>query len=99
MLTVHAATDGGTKGNPTGLSVKKTKLVIKVGKTQTIKATLKSKKKVPVHVAKFRFESNDPKIATVGYKNGVVKGVKSGKTFIYVFTQNGICKKVNVTVK
>ena len=36
---------------------------------------------------------------TVGYKTGVVKGVKKGKTVIYVFTQNGICKKVTVTVK
>ena len=97
--TVHAVTDGGKKGNPTGLKVKKTKITVKVGKKQTIKATLKFKKKVATHVAKFRFESDDPTIATVDYKKGVVKGVSKGKTVIYVFTQNGICKKVTVTVK
>lgn len=97
--TVHAVTDGGKKGNPTGLTVKKSKLTVKVGKKQTIKAGIKYKKKVATHVAKLRFESNDTTIATVGYKNGVVKGVKKGKTFIYVYTQNGICKKVTVTVK
>ena len=97
--TVHVVTDGGKKGNPTGLKLKKSKITVKAGKKATIKASIKYKKKVATHVAKIRYESADTSIATVGYKTGVVKGVKKGKTTIYVFAQNGICKKVTVTVK
>ena len=44
------------------------------------------------------FESSDPKIASVG-KKGVVKGLKKGTCYIYVYAQNGVYKKIKVTVK
>ncbi|MBO4863028.1 MAG: Ig-like domain-containing protein [Eubacterium sp.] len=98
--SVHVATGGGKKGNPTKLKVKKTKLSIKKGKTSKIKATVKKPKgkKVSTHIAKVRYESTDPSVATVS-KSGKVKALKAGKAKIHCYTQNGICKTVNVTVK
>ena len=63
-----------------------------------IKASYKKKKKVSVHIAKFRYESSNDKVATVD-KKGKVTATGKGTCKIYVFTQNGICKTVNVTVK
>ena len=96
--SVHAATDGGKKGNPTSIKVKKTKVSIKTGKTKKIKASYKSKKKVATHIAKFRYESLDESIATVD-KKGKIKGVGKGTTKILVYTQNGLSKTIKVTVK
>ena len=96
--SVHAATDGGKNANPNGLKLKKTKLNLKMKKKAKIKATLLSKKKIKGHFKKFRYESDNEKVATVD-KKGTVKAVGKGKATIYVYIANGICKKVKVTVK
>ena len=96
----HAATTGSAKyGNPKKLKVNATKLSIKKGKKKTIKAKLTlTKAKMKKHIAKFRYESEDPSIAAVT-KKGSVKGIKAGKTYIYVYAQNGVYKRIKVTVK
>ena len=50
------------------------------------------------HIAKFRYESSNPSIATVN-KSGKIKGKKKGKCDIYIYAQNGLYKKIKVTVK
>lgn len=95
--SVHCATAGGKKGNPTGISVK-TKLTVKKGKKVKIKAKLLKKGKVATHIAKFRYESSDTEIATVD-KNGYINAKKKGTVNIYVYTQNGIAKTIKVKVK
>ena len=97
--TIHAATAGGKSGNPVKLKIKKSKLTIKAKKKAFIKATQKAKKKTKIkkHRA-IRFESLDPSIATVTNK-GVVTGKKKGKCKVIVYAQNGISKKISVTVK
>ncbi|MBO4864282.1 MAG: Ig-like domain-containing protein, partial [Eubacterium sp.] len=55
-------------------------------------------KKVSTHIAKYRYESLDESVATVDIL-GRVKAVSKGKTSILVYTQNGLCKKFNITVK
>ncbi len=96
--SVHCATPGGKKGNPTGIKLKKTKITLKKGKKTKIKATLQSKGKVATHIAKFRYESSNKKIATVD-KNGNIKAKKKGTVTIYVYAQNGLCKTIKVKVK
>lgn len=98
--SAHAVTNGGKYGNPTKVSVKSSKMTIKKGRTKTIKAsyTLPKGKKASIHIAKFRYESSNTKIATVS-KKGVVKGKAKGTAYIYVYAQNGVYKKVKVTVK
>ena len=95
--SVHIATPGGKKGNPTGISVK-TKMTVKKGKKVKIKAKLLKKGKIATHIAKLRYESSNVKIAAVD-KNGYLKAKKKGIVKIYVYTQNGLCKTIKVKVK
>ena len=48
--------------------------------------------------AGIRYESSNPAVASVSSK-GKIKGLKKGKVVIYAFAQNGINKKVKITVK
>jgi uncharacterized protein YjdB len=45
-----------------------------------------------------RYESSNTKIATVSAK-GVIKANKAGTCYVYVYAQNGVAKKIKVTVK
>ena len=103
-ITAHLA---GTKSvkytNPKALKLTKSTYNIKVKKTAKIKAKVtlenSSKKLLPKsHAAKLRYKSSNTKIATVN-KNGTIKGKKKGTCYIYVYTVNGLMKKVKVTVK
>ncbi len=98
---VHAYTGNGTKkiSNPGSLTLKNASLTVKLGKTKRIKATVNpvKKGKLKNHVAKLRYISSDPSVATVSYA-GKVKGVGSGTCKIYVLTTNGIWEAVTVTV-
>ncbi|MBE5942461.1 MAG: hypothetical protein E7264_07990 [Lachnospiraceae bacterium] len=98
--SVHTVTNGGKYANPTKVTVKSAKLTVKKGSKKTIKASLKlpKNKKLKTHIAKFRYESDNTKVATVT-KKGVVKGMKKGTANIYVYAQNGVYKKVKVNVK
>lgn len=99
--TVHVATAGGKAGNYKAVTTnaKKDAVSLKAKKSFTLKAKAKpaSKLKVKVHRA-VRFESSNKKIATVSSK-GVIKGLKKGTCYVYVYAQNGVCKKIKVTVK
>lgn len=99
-IDVHAVTKGGKYADPTKIKVNKTKVTVRKGKKATIKAsyTIAKGKKHALHISKFRYESTDKTIATVN-KKGVVKGVKKGTAYIYVYAQNGVYKRVKVTVK
>ena len=77
-----------------------TKLSIKKGKTVTVKSTV-TKVSNKLTLKKHRiviYESDNPKIATVGAKNGKLKGVRKGSCYIYAYAQNGLYKRIKVTV-
>ena len=96
--TVHVFTDGGKYGNAKTIKLKKSKAVIKAGKTFKISAKeIKNKKPLRKH-RQICYESSDKNVATVT-KKGVIKGMAKGTCKIYVYAQNGICKTVKVTVK
>ncbi len=99
---IHAATLGGKVGNCKKLTTKakKNKVTVKAKKTFKLKPTQKAEKKklkIKNH-RKLMYESSDTSIATVN-KSGVIKGLKKGKCTVYVYAQNGIFKKITVTVK
>ena len=96
--SAHCVTKGGKYGNPKKLTIKKSKLTIKKGKSKKIKAKLKVSKKTKWHIAKFRYETTNAKVAKVN-KKGKIKAVGKGKRSIYVYAQNGISKRIKVTVK
>ena len=102
---LHAYSGNGTKRytNAKSVTVKKTSITLKKGKTYKIKATVKkvkkNKKLMPTnHARKLRYRSMNKKIATVN-KYGTIKAKAKGKCIIYVYAHNGIGKLVNVTVK
>lgn len=99
--SVHAiATKGTKKGNPTAVKLSASKVSVKVGKTKTIRASFTKQKgrTVQIHIAKLRYESSNKKVVTVNSK-GKIKGKKKGTAYIYVYAQNGVYKRVKVTVK
>ena len=95
--TIQCITDGAKYGNPTGIKIKKTKIKLRTGKTLKLKPKMISKKKVALHLTKFRFESSDESVAKVD-KNGKIKAIAKGKATIYIYLQNGLSKKITVTV-
>ncbi len=100
--SVHAATLGGKVGNAGSITTKakKDKVSIKVNKTFKLKAKEKQavkKLKVKKHRA-VMYESSNEAVAVVNNK-GEIKGISKGKCDIYVYSQNGIMKKIKVTVK
>ena len=102
---VHAYTSGGTSKytNAKSVTVKKTSVSLKAGKTYKIKANVvklqKGKKLMPTgHAPKLRYVSNNKKIATVS-KSGKITAKSKGSCKVYVIAVNGASKAVSVTVK
>ena len=99
--TIHVATKGGKVGNYKKVTVSKavTKKAksLKVGKTLKLSAKQVKSGKVKKHRG-IAYESSNPAIATVTGK-GKVRGINRGTCCIYAYAQNGISKKVKVTVK
>lgn len=101
--TMHIATKGGKYCNYKSVTTKakKNKVTLqKKGKTFKLGAKAvkeSSKLKANAH-RKIRYESSDKKVATVD-STGKIKAVKKGTCYVYAYAQNGIYKKITVTVK
>ena len=96
--TIHAATTGGKYGVAKSVKVNKSKVTLKKGKKFTIKAKEIKQSKTIKHHRTIAYESSNTKVATVS-KKGVVKAKGKGTCYIYVYAQNGVYKRVKVTVK
>ena len=97
---IHVATTGGKVGNCKKLKVNKSKVKLKQGRKfkLKVKQIAKSKKvKLKKH-RKTAFESDNQDVAVVS-KKGVITAKKKGKCSVYVYAQNGVYKRVKVTVK
>ena len=102
--TVYAYSSGYTKKytNPKSVTVKKTKVSLKKGKTYAIKASvskLKSGKTLmpKSYAAKLRYLSSNKSVTTVN-KSGKITAKGKGTCYVYVYATNGVYKKVKVTV-
>ncbi|MCM1234331.1 MAG: Ig-like domain-containing protein [Ruminococcus flavefaciens] len=92
--------------NAKKITVNKAKAVLsltnkKYKKTFQIKVKVKkenSKKNLLTHAAKLRYYTDDKKVAKVS-KKGKITAVGKGKCTIYVIANNGVSKKIAVTVK
>ena len=97
---IHVATKGGKVGNCKKLKVNKSKVNLKQGRKfkLKVKQIAESKKvKLKKH-RKTAFESDNQNVAVVS-KKGVITAKKKGKCSVYVYAQNGVYKRVKVTVK
>ena len=100
---VHAITGGydAKRCNIKSITLNKTKLNLKLGRSATLKATLKgikSGKKLLSHARKVRYYSSNVNVATVS-RNGKVKATGRGECTIYAIANNGVRTSVKVTVK
>ncbi|MDD7642078.1 MAG: InlB B-repeat-containing protein [bacterium] len=95
---IHVTTSGGKYGNAKAVKVSRTKVALKKGKSLIIKASqIAGNKPIKQHTD-IKFESTNTKIATVT-RNGRIKAKKKGICYIYVYAQNGMYKRIKVTVK
>ncbi|MDE6626032.1 MAG: Ig-like domain-containing protein [Lachnospiraceae bacterium] len=96
--TVHATTKGGKYGVAKSVKVNKKSKKLAVSKTFKIKASeVKLDKKIRQHRG-IKYESDNSNVATVD-KKGVVKAKQKGTCYIYVYAQNGVYKRIKITVK
>lgn len=95
--TVHTVTTGGNFGVAKKVDAP-AKVTVKVKKTFKLKAKeIKDKLKIKSH-RKIKYESSNTAIATVS-GSGKIKAKKKGTCYVYAYAQNGIFKKIKVTVK
>ncbi|MCI8508005.1 MAG: fibronectin type III domain-containing protein, partial [Lachnospiraceae bacterium] len=95
---VHATTKGGRFGVAKSVKVNKTSKTLAVKKKFKIKASeVKLDKKIKHH-RNIKFESDNSRVATVNSK-GVVTAKQKGRCYIYVYAQNGVYKRIRITVK
>ena len=100
---LHAITGGYDKDycNTKSVKLSRSALTLKVGKSKTIRASLKgvkSKRKVLDHVRKVRWYSSNVNVVAVD-SNGKVKATGKGACTVYAIANNGIRNSVKVTVK
>ena len=96
--TIHTVTNGGKYGVAKKVTVNKTKVTLKPKKTFQLKAKeVKADKKIKKHRS-ICYESSNTDIATVS-KSGKITAKKKGCCYVYAYAQNGVYKKVKVTVK
>ena len=104
-MPVYATTKGGKYTNPKSVRItkpdrakKKSEVIIKKGKKVQLKANIKKGKQAVKEYRKLSYETSNKKIATVSAK-GVIKGVRKGTCYVYVYAQNGVYRKVKVTIR
>jgi uncharacterized protein YjdB len=94
--TIFITTAGGKRGNPTAVKVNKSTVRLKAGKSFKLQASIKKKRSVKQY-RKIRFESGNTSVATVS-STGMIKAAGKGTCYVYAYAQNGLFKKVKVTV-
>ncbi len=98
---VHVALKQASTTNVASIKVNRTEITLSVGKTFQLKCSLKaedSRKDLVSHTSPFRYYTTNSKVATVN-KDGVIKAKGKGVCTIYILANNGVYKKVTVTVK
>ncbi len=96
----HSVTISKSLDNPTKVEVNTSAVTLTLGKTKKVncQVILPKGKKMSNHTAAIQFETSNKDIATVD-SSGKIKGVAKGTCYIYAYAQNGVYKKIKVTVK
>ena len=95
-LSVYGTVLGGKYGNPSKITVKKTRVNLKVGKNARLRVEVTGKK-LSKTGKKARYVSSNTSVAKVSSK-GAITGKKPGSCTVYCIAQNGMYKKVKVKV-
>lgn len=97
---IYSVTDGKKYANPSKVTSDTTSVELAVGKTKTLncRLVLPKGKKMKEYTAAIRYESTNKAVATVNSK-GKITAKKKGTCYVYAYAQNGVYKKIKVTVK
>lgn len=95
---VYVATKGGKNANVKSIKVRNSKISLKKNKSLKLKTSTVLDGKKQKMFRRISYESSNAKVASVS-GNGTIKAKKKGKATIYVYAQNGLAKKVSVTVR
>ncbi len=97
---IHSITESKTYANPTKVTTDVASVKLKVGKSKTVTGlvVLPKGKKLMKHTATIRYESSNKQVATVNSK-GKIKAKAEGTCYIYAYAQNGVYKRIKVTVE
>lgn len=98
---LHVAMKQSKFTNAKSITLNKKKVTLKVNKTFKIQAKVKlesKKKKQIVHAKTYRYYTDNSNVAKVS-KKGVITAKAKGRCLIYVLTNNGVYRKIKVTVK
>ena len=96
---VHSITEGNKYGNPIKVTSDSTKVNLEAGKSipMTCQVVLPKDKKLKEHTLAIRYESTNKEVATVNSKGNITAKAK-GSCYVYAYAQNGMCKRIKVTV-
>lgn len=97
---IYSVTEGKKYVNPSKITTDTTSVELAVGKNQTLncRLVLPKGKRLKEYTAAIRYESTNKAVATVNSK-GKITAKKKGTCYVYAYAQNGVYKKIKVTVK
>ena len=98
---LHVSLKDNKRTNVKDIKNVKSSYTLNAGKKVGIRASgvkENKNKKLLAHAAKFRYYSSDTTIVTVN-KSGVITAKRSGSCTVYVVANNGLYKKIKITVK
>ncbi len=97
---IYSVTANKTYGNPIKIMMKNSSITMEVGKTKkvTYQIVLPENKKRKEFASSTCFETTNQEIATIT-DSGKITAIAKGTCDIYVYAQNGVYKKIKVTVK
>jgi hypothetical protein len=97
---IHSVNEGKTYANPTKVTVDTASVKLAVGESKTVICQLVQPegKKLKQHTVVIRYEASNKKVATVNSKGKITAKAK-GTCYVYAYAQNGIYKKIKVTVE
>jgi hypothetical protein len=98
--TVHSVTTSKIYGNPVKVTANVSSVTLEAGKTKLLvcKVELPEGRKLQKHVSVIRYESTNNAIATVS-SSGKITTKSKGVCYVYAYAQNGVYKKIKITVK
>lgn len=97
---IHSTTTSKIYTNPSKITCDTSALTLKIGNTKALKCNVVSTKgkTVAKHTDVLRYESTSTAIATVDNK-GMITAKAKGTCYIFAYAQNGVYKKIKVTVE
>ncbi len=97
---IHSITTSKTYANPTKVTADTSAITLAVGasKILTCQVVLPEGKKMKNHTIEIRYESSNDNIAIVS-RRGKIKAISKGTCYVYAYAQNGVYKKIKVTIE